>query len=230
MTNIDFTNVMKHKTDYLSMTEINKMLEYCLEEELYRDYMLLLTLTRTGRRITEIVGEVPFTKKVGLRPCDIHPDSLIEFDILKKNHVKVKTAAGNTKTEEKLEKERFMKMPKRSLKPVDDEYLKLLNEYITYEGIAKYDRVFPITRRRADQIVKKIANACNIRRPKKKIHCHNFRHSFAINLLKKHPNDASILKQVQDLLDHSDIKVTMAYAQFTQFDKKKSLNRLFGDD
>ena len=94
--NINYSNVMKDKTSYLSIEEIDKMLNFCIKEDRMRDFMLITTLIRTGRRITEIVGKKPYTRKVGLRPCDIHDDYLIEFDILKKNHVKSRSAkTGN---------------------------------------------------------------------------------------------------------------------------------------
>jgi len=224
---IDFTNIMQDKTDYLTEEEINLLLNHCLEQEKIRDYMLILTLIRTGRRISEIVGEKPFTRKVGLRPCDIHPDGLIEFDILKKNHIKKTTNKGHERDPEVIKRLRVKKMPKRELKPVDDEYLKYLIEYINANGISKKSRVFPITRQRALQIIHEVAGACNITRSRHKIHNHTFRHSYAIALLKDNPNDAGILKQVQELLSHSNIEVTMHYAQFTQYDKKKSLNKLF---
>ena len=50
---IDFSNVMKHKTDYLTYEEIDSMLQYCFDNGKIRDYMLILTLYRTGRRISE---------------------------------------------------------------------------------------------------------------------------------------------------------------------------------
>ena len=84
---------MKHKTAYFDMEEVDAMLEYCDDHDRIRDYMLVMTLIRTARRISEVVGEKPFTRCVGLRPCDIHGDGLIEWDILKKDHIKTKTKA-----------------------------------------------------------------------------------------------------------------------------------------
>jgi len=225
---IDYTNVMKDKTAYLSKDEIQRMLQHCLDNDNMRDYILIRTLYHTGRRITEIVGEKPYTRKVGLRPCDIHDEELIEFDILKKHHVKRKNLiTGKKLSDEKLNELRIKKMPKRSLKAIDDFYMGLLLAYIEDEGI-KYDkRVFPITARRAREIIKRIAIKCNITRSKGFIHPHNFRHSFAIHLLKDNPNDTGILRQVQELLDHQDINMTMTYAQFTQEDKKDTLNKTF---
>jgi len=224
---IDFTNIMKHKTAYFDMEEVDAMLEFCEDNDRIRDYMLVMTMIRTARRISEIVGEKPYTRSVGLRPCDIHPDGLIEWDILKKDHIKTKTKTGADKSREALQRARLNKMPQRKLKPVDDDYLDLLKTYIDSERIGSHERVFPITRQRADQIIKSIASSLGITRPKMKIHCHMFRHTLPIWLLKDNPNDASVLRHVQELLDHSDIKVTMTYAQFTQYDKKEKLDRLF---
>jgi len=239
-TMIDFTNTIKDKTAYFSEDEVETMLDYCIQkmedpnnkydEAWYRNYALILTLYRTGRRITEVLGDRPFTNKVGLRPCDLHQDGYIEWDILKKNHIKTKTKTGQKKSEEKLTRARLAKMPKRVLKPVDENYFKFITEYISRNDIPSHERIFPINRRRADQIIKEIAFKCKITRPKMKIHCHMFRHSFAIHLLKKNPNDAAVLRQVQEILDHSSIDVTMAYAQFTQEDKKDMLNKSFGVD
>ena len=228
MPDIDFTNTMCNKSDYLSFSEIDKMLQYCYDIGKYRDYMLILTLFRTGRRITEIVGERPFLTKVGLRPIDIHPNGLVEFDILKKKHIKSKTKAGKQRNEDQLIKERLLKMPKRVLLPVDKEYMGLLKDYITKYNIGLYDRIFAINRIRAWVIVSQTAKACNIHRPNGKIHPHSLRHSFAIHLIKSNPNNAAVIRQVQDLLQHSDIKMTMEnYGRFTQEDKKETLNDTF---
>ena len=223
---IDFTNIMKDKKAYLSMEEINRMLQYCYDKGKIRDYMLIVTLARTGRRIGEIVGKKPYTRAVGLRPCDILPDNLIEFDVLKKNHVKSFTKRGIAIEEETLARRRIKKMPIRRLFPVDDDYYDMIQSYIKSNNIGTYKRVFPITQQRAGFIIRDVAKKSGVKRH---VHPHMFRHSYAINLLKDNPNDAGILKQVQDLLAHSDIKVTMAYAQFTPYDKRKSLNKLFGD-
>jgi len=231
MTNIDFTQVMKDKTAYFSYQEIEKMLKYCYDNGKIRDYVLILTLYRTGRRITEIVGEKPYTHKVGLRPIDIREDHLVEFDILKKNPIKSKTKSGNKMNKEKLLLLRLNKFPKRVLKPVDDVLFSVLVDFVNYNQIKPYDRLFPITRQRANDIVKHISSKCDIYRNKFKIHCHMFRHTFPITILKQNPNNAAVLRQVQDLLEHSSINVTMnTYAQFTQEDKKETLNKTFDDD
>jgi len=156
------------------------------------------------------------------------PDGLIEFDVLKKNHIKIRSPkTGQKRDPEKIKRLRIKKMPKRALFPVDDMFLELIGLYIQNNNISNYSRIFPISRQRVDIIIKEVCKACNISRPKGKISAHNFRHSFAINLMKDNPNDASVLKHVQQLLDHSDLSVTMTYAQFTQKDKKEKLDKLF---
>ena len=229
MASIDFSNIMRHKTDYLDLDEIDKMLSYCYDKDNIRDYMLILTLARTGRRISEIVGNRPFTVNVGLRPVDIkYSDKLIEWDILKKNPIKTTTKHGKPVSEDKLARQRLNKKPKRMLKPVDDEYMDHLKNYVDSLNMNPYDRIFPISRQRADQIIKDIAKECKIVRATKKIHVHQFRHGFAINFLKTHPNDPSAPIKLQMILDHSSFNVTQHYLQFTQEDIKEALNKTFG--
>lgn len=230
---IDFNNTMKNKTDYLDIEEIVSMLNWCLDRERIRDYMLIQTLFHSGRRISEILGNKPYTRNSGLRPMDIRfNDGLIEFDILKKAHIHTKTKKGSLISLDKLNELRIKKMPKRKLLPVDRDYLALLKDYIQREGILPHQRIFPITRWRADKIIKAVALGCNIKRPNKKIHCHSFRHSLAIHILKTNPNNPSALLHVQYMLDHSSINVTQAYAQFTPEDVRKTLQKTFdkGED
>lgn len=227
---IDFTNIMSNKHDYLDADEVDAMLSYCYEADRIRDYMLILTLFRSGRRIVEVTGDKPYNRKVGLRPCDIHPEGLIEFDILKKNHIKSKNKAGKERSPDIVLKERLNKMPKRALIPVDSEYLSLLKDYISMNGIPSHERVFAITDRRARDIIYDVARKVNITRPKGKIHPHTFRHSYAIYLIKKNPNDAQTLQNVQQLLQHSDVRITMEYARFAQEDIKQKLDKTFIGD
>lgn len=236
----DYTNTMKNKTDYLSMVEVNKMLDYCYGRAKNRlpgerigiwerNYFLILTLLRTGRRISEILGIKPYDNYTGFRPVDIQPDGLIEFDILKKGHIKRKNKNGTPRKEHMILKDIYDKKPKRKLFPVDDTYLELIQGYIKRYNIPPYYRIFDIHRSQADRIIKHVAASVNVQRPQKGIHAHSFRHTFSIHFLKKKPNDAAALSQLQDLLDHSDIKVTMHYAQFTPYDKKEALNHVWSE-
>lgn len=223
------SGVMSDRTDALSQSEIDRMLKYCLDKERMRDYLMILTLYRTGRRISELVGSRPFTHNPGLRPIDIQDDGLIEWSILKKNPVRTRynDKRRRLKPEEVLKQERLKKRPVRMLKPVDDYLLELLRLYIQTRTIPPYKRIFCISRQRADQIIKMIAEGCNLKRPNKKIHVHQLRHSLAINFLKKNPYDSAGLVKVKQILEHSTIDLTEHYSQFTQQDLKDSLNKTF---
>ncbi len=229
---IDFTNVMKNKAAYLTEEEIDKMLTYSKDND--RNYMLLFSLYRTGRRVSEIVGSKPYTRVVGLRPIDIkQEEGLIEFCVLKKNPIRSVSKKGNVIDAQKLKELRILKEPKRKLFAVDSEYLNKLNNYIKKYGIGLTDRVFPITRQRVDALIKDIARECNIRRQDKqgnlhhKIHAHYFRHSFAIHTLKNNPDNPSALVHLKEMLDHSKIDVTMFYLQFLPEDIRKTINKTF---
>jgi len=223
-------NTMKNNTDYLTMQEIDKMLIYCYQNNKIRDYMLIKVLSRTGRRVCELVGRKPYTKITGLRPCDIRPDGYIEWCILKKNPIRNKTKSGVKRSKDVLQELKIKKEPKRILKPIDDYTLSELMAFIEHCKITPHSRVFAITDRRVRYIIADIGKKCNIFRPNKLIHPHNFRHSFAINYLKANNKNPAALIHVKDLLDHSRLEVTTHYLQFTQEDKKEALNKTFGVD
>jgi len=74
------------------------------------------------------------------------------------------------------------------------------------------ERVFPISRQRAWQIVKKNLNG----------HPHQFRHSFAVNWLR---NDGNIVILSQ-ILGHSKLQTTMEYLKIVPIDQGKELLRI----
>ena len=225
-----FISVMADKTDYFSMNEIDKLLKFCYDNSRIRDYLLILTLFRTGRRISEVVGTKPWTRNPGLRPIDIKDDGLIEWSILKKNPISSRYLNSISKAMKPLKiimEERRLHKPLRVLKPVDDYLLKLILQYCQSMNIPPYKRIFPITRQRADQIIKKVAGYCNITRNNKGIHVHQFRHSLAINFLKINPKDPSALIKLKKILEHTSIELTEHYTQFTQEDIRESLNKTF---
>lgn len=222
-------DVIKNKTAYLTYDEVNKMLKYCFDNNKIRDYMLIKILFVSGRRVCELVGRKPYTKVTGLRPCDIHPDG-IEWCILKKKPIKMRTKSGVKRTPDKINELRIKKEPVRKLKPIDDKSLNELNQYIEYAKISPHSRIFPITDRRVRYIIAEVGKKCNITRPNKLIHPHNLRHGFAINYLKINNKNPAALIHVKDLLDHSRLEVTTTYLQFTQEDKKEALNKTFGVD
>lgn len=77
------------------------------------------------------------------------------------------------------------------------------------------DKVFPISRQRADQILKKY----NLD------HAHKIRHSFAINFLRQ-SNDPMALIILKELLGHSSIETTMRYLKVVPIDMKKAMEKI----
>jgi integrase len=235
MSSIDFSNIINNESSYLTKIEINQMLKAVLESKYkikhhkFRNYLLILILYRTGRRISELVGTRPFTIIKGLRPCDIDFDKgLIEWDILKKNPVRlINQFTGRKKSKDKLFSEKTNKKPKRLLLPIDSNTLIKVNKFITKYHVGQYDRLFPVNRKRAWQLIQDISIKAGVKRDNMKIHPHMFRHSFAINFLKNNLNDTSALSKVKIFLDHSSLQVTQGYLKITDEVLKNSINDIF---
>jgi len=99
--------------------------------------------------------------------------------------------------------------------PINDKFAYSLATYTG--GMNKDDLLFPFTRQRADQICKKYNFVLN-----KELHCHLFRHSFAVNYLKQ-TNDIVGLKT---LLGHQNITNTLIYAKIVNADIREKLNSI----
>ena len=94
--------------------------------------------------------------------------------------------------------------------PLHPELKSLLQMYTATNNMI--DRVFPITRQRAWQIVKKCLNG----------HPHQLRHSFAVNWLRSGGNIYSLYK----ILGHSKIQTTMIYLNIVPSDLGKELLKI----
>ncbi|MGC8580006.1 MAG: tyrosine-type recombinase/integrase [bacterium] len=97
----------------------------------------------------------------------------------------------------------------------------LSNELLNY--ILNYniqDKLFNISRQRAFQIIRAIANKTGI--ITKPIHPHTFRHSFAVNCI----SQGVPLPVVKDLLGHSSILTTMVYLKIVQQDARQFLSQV----
>jgi len=104
-------------------------------------------------------------------------------------------------------KERYVKMPVLKRKKPEYKYIPLPKEtirlallYIKHKKLKPADRLFNISRQRADQIIKNIT--------RNKYSCHDFRHGKAIYLL--HHKRAN-LNLVRNFLAHKDLKTTSIY-------------------
>lgn len=111
------------------------------------------------------------------------------------------------------------------VKPLDNFTLALLKEYIIDNGLNPLDKIFPITRQRIFQIVREIGEKANVNYVgNKRIHPHHFRHSFAIDMIKA-SKDASGIRKVQQLLEHSSLNITEGYLQFGSEDLREMVEK-----
>ncbi|MBI5286724.1 MAG: tyrosine-type recombinase/integrase [Deltaproteobacteria bacterium] len=83
----------------------------------------------------------------------------------------------------------------------------ILGSYIAQKGLRGRDRLFPITRQRAFQVVGEACSKAGIERDRS--HPHTFRHSFAIHCVLS----GAPLPVLKKWLGHSSISRTMIYCQ-----------------
>ena len=222
---------MQDLQGYFTKQQIADIISNAPTEEL----RLLFELLKHGRRITEILGRQEYThrnvngkatildtntdKKIvieqkeklypavqGLRPNDIDKEKrLVEFRILKKRE------SNNKRTSHLF-----------TLK--DSTYNNLLG-YIHKNNIQPKDTIFKLNRFQASYQLKKICKGLDILKVGKKApHLHNFRHSFAVNLLSE-INDPAAIVLVKDALCHSNINITSGYLQFSQEKMREIINK-----
>lgn len=208
--------IMKDLRGYFTSDQIERMIDRCDTD---RDKLLIFILARTGRRVSEIIGQRPYkyryfnnkTKQwvekmgrevIGLRPRDIDwENGMIAFNILKKKRVT------------------------KRMKVVDPGLLDMLDQVIKAYSIELDTPFFSINRKRAYQIVRQAAERAGINALGGALpHPHGLRHGYAINFLKHNPGQ---IKQLQLILDHSRLDITGHYAQFDQEDIRESVNRAF---
>lgn len=100
------------------------------------------------------------------------------------------------------------------IKPIDDFTLGLLKNYIEQEELQAFDKVISISRQRAFKIVRDTCFKIGIYYVgNKKPHPHHFRHSFAIDMVRRSTN-AGDIRKVQQILEHSNLGTTESYLQF----------------
>jgi len=252
--NLDFNKIMKNKEAYFTSQQVQEILDYFYHRQEWMEFHLFLTLYRTGRRITELLGKgklSPQTKRrmgnyKGLRPIDFH-DKIrsIEFDILKKGHVKKRMKSGNLRSQEAMVSLRLKKKPKRELIPVPKDLYHYLKAYIENNKIKDYDRLFPINRNCArNRLVaacRNIGMKINLGTRKMrtwrtkelltlrvKPHMHMFRHSYAIHTLLNNKDNPNALPMLTELLQHSNPKMTMEYLKFSPQEKIRFLDKTWG--
>jgi len=222
-------SIIKDKSNYFSDPQVERMLRAA---HTYEVWLLILLLWRTGRRISEILV---------LKPRDIDFDNnLIYWKILKKKKPRREWKAQDDYTIRQLKK--YIAFAKIK----DYEWVFTSPR----KGGKKYKRKYPIPRSRkwAFCMVRELAEKANIVFKKnKKVatvvkdggftiyelkpgwHPHHFRHSFAINFLKK-SDTATALPMLKDQLAHANMAVTQHYLEFSQKDRVEMLNKIFSKE
>jgi len=190
---------MKNAEDWLSPSLANIILDKAKHHN-YRNWLILLLLLKTGRRINELLQ---------LKPRDInYEENMILWHIEKKKDPQY-----------------------RKWKGIDDNTLQLLKKFIDTEKLALEDYVFyspykgktyPLTRQSVWIFLHKYAKFLGIN-----VHPHTFRHTFSVWITQnmQHPSD---LVKLKNLLEHSDIKMTEHYLQFSTAETQELLEKTFG--
>lgn len=203
-------NVMKDLQGYFKEGERKAMYN---SAENPRDKVLIRLLWISGRRISEILN-------IKVQEIDFQINK-ISFHIEKKSE----------KVLGIRQKKDLVK-----LKPMDSFTAKLIKWYIEIKGLKPNQYLFesefnpghPISRQRAFQIIRKVAEDAGIEKVGSKLpHAHHFRHSFAIDQAKnlKSPGD---LRKLQMMLEHANLGVTEQYLQFSDEDLR-DLEQNIGD-
>ena len=191
---VELPKINKHLPSYLTIKEINTLLEYFKNNSLkndknYRDYTIIFTMYSAGLRVSEL--------------CNLKIKNINVIDRL----IKVK-GKGDKEREIPINKDcldllnYYMKNIRNKNKIIDKEYV-FLNLYGK-----------KISRQYIFMIIKEAAQKLNIN---KEISPHSLRHSLATHLL---ANGAD-LRVVQDFLGHANIETTEIYTHISEEQKIK---------
>lgn len=195
-------NPMADAKGYLSREEVNRILEAASKQS-PRNYLLILTMLYTGRRVSEIVEGVG---GYGLRPMDIDFDSSnITYRILKKR----------PRSKEAVKEGRPKAEPISKTLPANKTLLEILRQYIQANNLKPEQFIFSITKQRAGQLVKRIGELSGVMYVgKKPLHPHHFRHTFAVWISREQIANPEDVVELKELLQHSDIRMTMTYLRY----------------
>jgi integrase len=205
-------NPMRDVKGYLSHKEVDKILEAASKQNT-RNYVLILTLLYTGRRTSEIVQGEGF----GLRPKDIDFDSFnITYRILKKKpRTRKQMDVGVPKPE-----------PYETTLNSNPMLLEVLKKYIETNGIKPDEFLFPMSRQRVFQIVRRIGDLSGVVScGSKALHPHHFRHTYAVWLSRDQVSKPEDIVMLKEMLQHSDIRMTMSYLRYGNSRMREMVNR-----
>ncbi len=192
---------MQDPSAYFTVEQIERILKATKNTpKSRRNYILLLTLYLSARRVSEVVGNVRRDPWIpGLRVMDIDwENQQITWSILKRRKSVRKTIT----------------MPEELFEP--------LREYTKEMDIEVNEKVFKISRQRVHQVVRNVCEEAGIERVgDQKPHAHMFRHSFAVHFVKAGNDSIQDLRWLKEYLGHANINNTMTYLQFSTKGKEK---------
>lgn len=245
--NMDFTAVMQHSDDVFSREEVMKIINYWWEKRIDVGVFFLI-LYASARRVSEICGMKPFNRVPGLRPIDIKFDKgLVEFDILKKQPIKRKNKKGRSRSPETIMEMKALKKPYRLLFPLDRVAFDALIDYVKKYKIPPKERIFPFTPSRAQVFLDEACEHFGIVSSgtrkyfnrhtgekylvNRKPHLHMFRHSYAYHMItsKSHERNPRLYANLQYMMAHSNINMTLHYARLHPVEMQEFTNTLLGD-
>jgi len=218
-----YSEIMKDKKGYLSEESIQRIIS---TETNVRNKLLLKTLWLTGARIEEITGGI-------LIRTEIIKDKL--GNIIEKKAYKIHCSGFIPMCIEEKNEQLILPLLKKSGKtissrqvPTPISFIKELKEYIVENNIKETDRIFPICRVRAFQIVKNAginAGFSKIGFNERWLHPHLFRHSLAIHLRRS----GMSIEKIRDFFEHSSVGVTGFYLKFGSSEMEQDYRKIMGN-
>ena len=248
---------MKYRKGYITNDKVRLLKEYYINKAKYCKYdsyikknmlkaLLIETLWVSGRRISEIVGNVKELKRCpGLRPMDFDfKDNMVRWHILKKNPVSlyINKHSKKKKKEDMIKQQLHDKPSYESYLPMPADYMQTMKYWLDKFKVNQIERIFPYHRVYvARTILPEASGYYNLMLGSKKerkvngertvvdapIHAHAFRHGFSINFLKANDKNPAALKVLKDLLEHSSIIITETYMQFDDAYRKELLEKAY---
>lgn len=222
----DLSVPMADKTNYLTEDQVNRILSVAKKE---KEWLLIYLLWRTGRRISELLK---------LKPQDIDFDNnSILWKILKKGKDKKNYTTWIAVDEQtiktllqwianhNMEEDDYFFISNKSNK--DGELTHLTRKW-AFEVVRKLTQRARVIYKNNNDLPDRISKNGKVFSSFKGWHPHHFRHSYSINFLRK-VKDPSGLSMLKQQLDHSSTKVTEHYLQFSQEERVKVLNKIYGN-
>lgn len=187
--------IMKDPKGFLTIDQIRRLLDMALKTNV-RDYMLLLTMFKTGRRVSEALllkrGDIDFENK------------RIVFTVLKR----------------RIPIKRWFEVDREvivALKKYCEVYRIIEADDILFPITRQ--RVFQLFRKYCKAVnIEWIGE--------KKPHPHHLRHSFAVQFIQAGNTQIEDLKVLQEYLGHASIDSTSCYLQFDKDLYRKKLERI----